>query len=62
MLVHKFITSGTLEEKIDKLISDKQNTANQILTGGGAEKVLTEMNNDELLNFVRLDLNQSTAS
>ncbi len=60
VLVHKFITSGTLEEKIDALISDKQNTANQILTSGGAEKELTNMNNDELLNFIRLDLNQST--
>ncbi|MGZ0654189.1 DEAD/DEAH box helicase [Coraliomargarita sp. W4R72] len=62
VLVHKFITTGTLEEKIDKLISGKQNTANQILTSGSAEKALTDMNNDELLNFVRLDLNQSTQS
>jgi len=62
VLVHKFITSGTLEEKIDALISEKQDTANQILTGGGAEKELTAMNNDELLNFIRLDLNQSTTT
>ena len=62
VLVHKFITSGTLEEKIDTLITDKQNTADQILTGGGAEKELTAMNNDELLNFIRLDLSQSTSS
>lgn len=62
VLVHTFITSGTLEEKIDKLISDKQDTANQILTGGGAEKELTAMNNDELLNFIRLDINQSLQS
>jgi non-specific serine/threonine protein kinase len=62
VLVHKFITSGTLEEKIDALISEKQNTANQILTRGGTEKELTAMNNDELLNFIRLDLSQSTSS
>jgi non-specific serine/threonine protein kinase len=61
VLVHKFVTSGTLEEKIDKLISGKQDTANQILTGGGAEKDLTSMDNDELLNFIRLDLNQSSS-
>ena len=60
VLVHKFITSGTLEEKIDQLITDKQNTANQILTGGGAEKELTTMNNEELLDFIRLDITQPT--
>ncbi len=55
VLVHKFITSGTLEEKIDALITEKQDTADSILTGG-AEKALTEMNNAELLDFVRLSL------
>ena len=55
MPVHKFITSGTLEEKIDALITEKQDTADAILTGG-AEKSLTEMNNSELLDFVRLSL------
>ena len=55
VLVHKFITSGTLEEKIDALITEKQHTADAILTGG-AEKSLTEMNNAELLDFVRLDI------
>jgi non-specific serine/threonine protein kinase len=32
--IHKFITSGTLEEKIDALITEKQDTADAILTGG----------------------------
>jgi non-specific serine/threonine protein kinase len=58
VLVHKFITSGTLEEKIDTLISEKQDTADAILTGGG-EKALTEMNNAELLDFIRLDLTKT---
>jgi len=56
--VHKFITRGTLEEKIDRMISDKQSTADQILTGG-AEKSLTELNNDELLDLIRLDLSHA---
>ena len=59
VLVHKFITSGTLEEKIDTLITGKQDTADAILTGG-SEKSLTEMNNAELLDFIRLDLTKST--
>lgn len=58
VLVHKFITSGTLEEKIDQLLTDKQNTADQILTGG-AEKSLTEMTDAELLKMVTLDLEQT---
>jgi len=55
VLVHKFITSGTLEEKIDALLSEKQDTADAILTGG-AEKALTELNNAELLDLIRLSL------
>jgi len=58
VLVHKFITSGTLEERIDTLIAEKQGTADAILSGG-PEKALTEMSNDELLDFIRLDLDQA---
>ncbi len=61
VVVHKFITSGTLEEKIDALITEKQETADAILSDG-AEKALTEMNDDELLDFIRLDLNQTEKS
>jgi non-specific serine/threonine protein kinase len=58
VLVHKFVTSGTLEEKIDQMLSEKQHTADQILTGG-AEKSLTEMSNDELLNMIQLDIEKA---
>ena len=61
VLVHKFVTSGTLEEKIDRLIDEKQDAADAILEGG-AEKALTEMSNDELLNFVRLDLRRAEST
>ena len=60
VLVHKFITSGTLEEKIDALITEKQNTADAILIGGN-EKSLTEMSNAELLDFIRLDLTKTSS-
>jgi len=59
VLVHKFITSGTLEEKIDALISEKQETADAILSDG-AEQALTEMTDAQLLDFIRLDLSQAT--
>ena len=56
VLAHKFICKGTIEEKIDALIDEKQDLADSLL-GGGAEKLLTDMNNDELLKFVELDVN-----
>lgn len=57
VLVHKFICRGTLEERIDKMINQKKELADSLL-GNGAEKILTEMNNEELLRFVSLDLTQ----
>jgi non-specific serine/threonine protein kinase len=58
VLVHKFVTSGTLEEKIDAMLTEKQKTADQILSTG-AEKSLTEMDNDELLRMISLDLEKA---
>jgi SNF2 family DNA or RNA helicase len=58
VLVHKFVCPGTIEQKVDDLINAKRALADDLLGGeGGAEKLLTEMNNDELLDLVRLDLN-----
>lgn len=58
VLVHKFVTQGTLEEKIDQMLSEKQATADAILTQG-AEKSFMQMDNDELLNFIQLDLERA---
>jgi SNF2 family DNA or RNA helicase len=55
VLVHKFVCQGTIEEKIDELIAQKTELAEDIL-GGGAETMLTEMSNAELLKIVALDL------
>jgi non-specific serine/threonine protein kinase len=55
VLVHKFVCRGTVEDKIDRMIEDKQQLAGDFL-GGGADMVLTEMKNDELLSLVALDL------
>ncbi len=58
VLVHKFICKGSIEEKIDALISDKSELANQILSDDGSEIKLTEMSDDELIQLVSLDLDQ----
>ena len=56
VLVHKFICQGTVEEKIDSLIEEKQGLSDALLTGGG-EVNLTEMTDEAILQLVALDLN-----
>ncbi|MCF7708202.1 MAG: DEAD/DEAH box helicase [Verrucomicrobia bacterium] len=58
VVVHKFICRGTVEEKIDALIDEKINLADDILKAG-AESMLTEMSNEELLNVVSLDIDRA---
>jgi SNF2-related domain/SNF2 Helicase protein/Helicase conserved C-terminal domain len=60
VLVHKFVCRGTVEERIDAMIRDKQSVADQILNDE-SETRLTEMSNDELLRFVTLDIERATA-
>ena len=60
VLVHKFVCRGTVEEKIDKLIESKQQLSKDLLEGG-ADLLLTEMNDEDLLRLVALDLNSAQA-
>lgn len=55
VLVHKFITKGTLEEKIDKMLKEKQSLSDNLI-GGKAEKFITELKNDELIDLFSLSL------
>jgi SNF2-related domain/SNF2 Helicase protein/Helicase conserved C-terminal domain len=62
VLVHKFICRGTVEERIDEMIAQKSQVAvDAIGEGDSGEVLLTEMDNDTLLRFVKLDLQQATA-
>ncbi len=58
--MHKFVCRGTVEEKIDKLIESKQQLSKDLLEGG-ADFLLTEMNDEDLLRLVALDLNGAQA-
>jgi non-specific serine/threonine protein kinase len=60
VLVHKLVCRGTVEERIDRLIEDKQAMVRGVLQGGG-ETLLTEMGDDELMAMVALDLRRATA-
>jgi non-specific serine/threonine protein kinase len=55
VLVHKFVCRGTVEEKIDRLIESKRQLSQDVIEGG-ADLLLTEMKDDELLKLVALDL------
>jgi len=58
VLVHKFVCRGTIEEKIDALIEEKSQLAADLLEGG-AEKMLTEMTDAQLIQFVSLDIDKA---
>ncbi|MCL2747629.1 MAG: DEAD/DEAH box helicase [Oscillospiraceae bacterium] len=55
VMVHKFITAGTIEEKIDAMIEEKQQLSGDIIAASG-ENWITEMNNDQLMNLFRLEV------
>jgi non-specific serine/threonine protein kinase len=53
VMVHKFVTKGTIEEKIDAMLMDKQKLAGDILSASG-EQWITELNNEELIKLLTL--------
>ena len=58
VLVHKFVCRGTVEEKIDEMIESKRALARDVLESG-ADLLLTELKDDELLKLVALDINKA---
>ncbi|MEA1970759.1 MAG: C-terminal helicase domain-containing protein, partial [Thermodesulfobacteriota bacterium] len=55
VVVHKFLTKGTVEEKIDLMLEEKSGLSDKIIPSSG-EAWITEMNNDDLLDLFRLTL------
>ncbi len=58
VVVHKFVCRGTVEEQIDTLIEEKTNLADDILKAG-AESMLTQMSDAQLLKAVALDIDRA---
>ena len=58
VLVHRFVTRGTIEEKIDRMIAEKRKLADDLLDGD-SEVNLTELSDDELIDLVRLDVTRA---
>jgi non-specific serine/threonine protein kinase len=63
VLVHKFVCRGTLEERIDEMLRSKQELTDAILSPSAeGERMLTEMGDQELLEFVALDVKSCDVS
>lgn len=54
VMVYKFISSGTVEEKINVMINEKSKLAQDII-GAGGETWITELDNSELLKLLRFE-------
>ncbi|WP_054710889.1 DEAD/DEAH box helicase [Bacillus sp. JCM 19041] len=58
--VYKLLTTGTVEERIDRLISGKQALADGILASSASQ--LTELSDEELMSFIQLTHEQERRS
>jgi non-specific serine/threonine protein kinase len=54
VMVHKFVTAGTIEEKIDDALEEKRKLASEIVSASG-EKWIAEMSNSELMKLFALE-------
>ena len=55
VMVHKFLTKGTIEEKIDQMLAAKAKLSNEVVAASN-ENWLTEMSNEELFELFTLKI------
>ena len=55
VMVYKFITSGTIEEKIDMMLEDKKKLSDDVIAESG-EAWIAEMSNAELMQMFKLNI------
>ena len=55
VMVHKFITRGTIEEKIDQMLAAKAKLSDEVVAAS-SENWLTEMSNEELFELFTLQI------
>lgn len=55
VVVHKFITQGTIEERIDGMIEAKSRLSNDVIAASD-ERWITELDNDQLMELFSLGL------
>ncbi|MBK8099213.1 MAG: DEAD/DEAH box helicase family protein [Planctomycetes bacterium] len=59
VFVHKFVCTGTLEERIQQMLERKREVADNLLAAG--ENWITELSNDELKRLLTLDRKEALA-
>ncbi|MCR5622161.1 MAG: DEAD/DEAH box helicase [Treponema sp.] len=55
VMVHKFVCTGTVEEKIDELIRSKTELTKNVIGTDSGENWITEMSDDELMKLFTLE-------
>ena len=55
VVVHKFLTRGTVEERIDRMLEEKSGLSREIIAETG-EAWITEMKDEELISLFSLSL------
>ena len=55
VMVHKLLTQGTIEERIDRMLVEKAKLSDEVVAASG-EKWLTEMSNEELFELFTLNI------
>jgi non-specific serine/threonine protein kinase len=55
VIVHKFLTKGTVEEKIDMMLEEKSRLSQDVIASTG-EAWITEMKDDKLMDLFKLTL------
>lgn len=55
VIVHKFLTKATVEERIDKMLEEKARLSRDVVASTG-DAWITEMKNDELMDLFKLTL------
>jgi len=53
VVVHKFITKGSIEEKIDRMLEGKKKLSDDVIAGTG-EEWITELDNDAVMDLFKL--------
>ncbi|MDL2268368.1 DEAD/DEAH box helicase [Desulfosarcina sp. OttesenSCG-928-A07] len=57
VMVHKFVCTGTIEEKIHTIIEEKSKLAEQVV-GGDGQIDLTRLSDQAVMDLVRMDISQ----
>ena len=55
VIVHKFLTKGTVEERIDMMLEEKSRLSQDVIAGT-SDAWITEMKDNELIDLFRLTL------